>query len=143
MKPVACFRIGGVALAGLLLPLTASWAFGEGGNVKIEMICSSASGVDPSARDSVCEGFLTQLRSAYPGHRFDISQSAAKDGPGLELRITAANRTSTAIQLVWTDAAGNRSSGAVESVSSPDRAVTQSMQLSLYTRALAATPMPQ
>ncbi|GAB1364547.1 hypothetical protein MASR1M32_37830 [Rhodobacter sp.] len=143
MKVVACFRVGIAALAGFLLPMTATWALGEGGNVKIVMICNSASGVDRSARDAVCEGFLTQLRGTYPGHQFDIADSATKDGPGLELRITAANRTSTAIQLVWTDAAGNRTTGAVEAVSSPDRAVTQSMQLSLFNRALAATPMPQ
>ena len=111
--------------------------------MKINVICSSAAGVDRSARDVVCDGFLAQLRNTYPGHRFDISQSVTNEGPGLELRIASANRTSTAIQLVWTDAAGNKSSGAVEAVSSPDRAVTQSMQLSLYNRALAATPMPQ
>lgn len=103
--------------------------------------CSAPAGIASAAREEVCDGFLQVLRQSYPGYDF-APATGTTGGPALEVQITQASRTATAIRLIWTDAAGRRHEGEVQSVSAMDRNITPSMQASLYRNALTATPMP-
>ena len=106
------------------------------------LICSTSPGVDKTAAQAVCAQFLQTLSQTYPGHGFSVTQSQG-DAPSLRLEISAAGRSNTAIRLSWTGANGQTVSGNVESVSTMDRPVTSSMQMSLFQRALATTPLPE
>ncbi|VDC33194.1 hypothetical protein [Pseudogemmobacter humi] len=106
-----------------------------------EVICSVPGGTGSDASAEICDGFLRVLRQSYPGYDFTPA-TRTTGGPALEVQITQASRTGTGIRLIWTDAAGRRHEGEVQAVSAMDRNVTPSMQISLYHRALTATPMP-
>ena len=108
------------------------------GEMTHALLCTAPPQVEPALRDRLCDGFLHVLQAAYPGEAF----APGADGPGLELRIVSATKAGLSLQLVWTDAAGHQTAGPVEAVSSMDRPLSDSMQQSLFQRALAATPMP-
>ncbi|NPD14037.1 hypothetical protein HOY34_02345 [Xinfangfangia sp. D13-10-4-6] len=112
------------------------------------LICDAGPGIDRDAAATVCEGFMRVLAEAYPAQEFTRSDSSgningAAGQASLLLQITQANRSGTAIRLVWTDSSGQSISGDIAAVSAMDRPVTPSMQLSLFQRALAETPMPE
>lgn len=106
-----------------------------------EVTCSAPAGIASPAREEVCDGFLRVLRQSYPGYDFTRAEGTPA-GPALEVQITQASRSGTAIRLIWTDAAGRRHEGGVQAVSAMDRDITPSMQASLYRNALTAAPMP-
>ncbi|MDQ2067249.1 hypothetical protein Q9295_12805 [Xinfangfangia sp. CPCC 101601] len=129
------------------LPLVTPWqGTAQAGAPVIAYRCSASQQLAPEAYTPVCTAFLQHLRQRYPQWVFapQSTNAASPAEPTLtaELHIAAAQRNSTIIQLVWSDAQGQRHPGEVHSVSSMDRSLNASMQSSLYERSIALTPVP-
>ena len=128
-------------LSVLFLPFFGESFPAEARQLNYDLICTTSSNVEKDAAQAVCSQFLQVLSQAYPGHSFANVQSRGET-PSLQLQISAANQSVTAIRLVWTGANGQTVAGNIESVSVMDRHLTSSMQMSLFQRALASTPLP-
>lgn len=132
-------------LAAILLIGFLPWSAVSAGRADMEydVVCSAGPGTDHRSAAEVCEEFLQLLRSAYPDQRFLSAASDSEGRPRLDLVISQASRSATALQLVWTDLQGVKREGRIESVSAMDRQLSSSMRQSLYRRALMASPLPE
>ena len=140
-REIAALAGAALLVAGPLAAQAEGWgkvATGRSGRMDQAFTCTAAAQVEAAQRDAICAGFLAVLVQSYPKVTFDRQAG----GPGVELRILRASATGSALQLVWTDAAGRVREGREAGLSVMDRAMTAPMLERLFRRVLAETPMP-
>ncbi len=107
----------------------------------IALACAAASGVSSSARDEVCQEFLTTLQDLYPGRKFDADARSASV-PRIALTVTYATERGLGLEVAWLAGDGRRTDGLPLRTSFYDRPSDAELRRRFYLYFLQKNPLP-
>jgi hypothetical protein len=110
-------------------------------NMQMPVSCVTSGKVDAGLEELVCAEFKIVLKRTYPNFSF-VSIPQIKL-PSLILVIDHATKQSLGLQLRWKQATNKVIESELMSASSSDRPLNSNLRHALYSRVLAAAPMPK